>query len=119
MKTIAEKDLREIPKSWNVFLGSLGIDITNHFSNESKEWCRSDEISLMANEISQEFRNKIDLEFNFESEKSLPKSNVWTDNLIYRYLYASQKYYTHSSVLELIYYVPIRIIDLIIGKVWK
>jgi hypothetical protein len=119
MKTIAKKDLRLIPESWNLFLGSLGIDLTNYLSNESKKWCRSDEINLMANEISQEFRNKIDLEFNFESDISLPKSNVWTDKLIYRYLNASQKYYKHSSVLELIYYVPIRIIDLIVGKVWK
>jgi hypothetical protein len=119
MHSTVKKDLKEIPDNWILFLKSFGVDLTMQYNEKNKKWCRSEEISIMENQIPQKYKSKLDLEFNFEFEESLPKSTSKADKIIFKYLKMSQKYYRHTNIQDLLFFIPIKIVDLIIGKVWK
>ncbi len=119
MQTIQKRDLTLIPESWILFLGSMGIDLKLQDDQNIDNWCRSGEISLMKSQISQKQINKLDLEFNFDIDTAVPQTQSKFDNLVYKYLKITQRYYRHSNLYELIRFVPIKIIDSLIGKVWR
>jgi hypothetical protein len=121
MFSIGNKNLEEIIFDWVNFLRKIGFDLALERNHTSGNWCRSDEIVKMQENLSPQARSKLDLDFNLEtnhkSSKYVRSSRI--DQLVLNYLSFSQKYYRHSSFIELMIFLPIKFFDLVIGRFWR
>jgi hypothetical protein len=111
---------KKLPKEWENYIVEIDYKLKYGVKEKQVFWWDKEIIELL-NTIPQEVIAKIDLDFNLDQTKNYAKTKQLkiTDRMIFRYLSITQKMYSKKFRSNFAIFIFIRIIDYILGKVWK